>query len=239
MIPKLDAASRSLLLTLALGVFAGALDLSVLSPALPAIGKAFGIQTGALAWIFTLYLLANVASIAIAATLADRYGRRPLYLICIAVFAVGSLLAIGAPNYSIFLIARAIQALGAGGIFPVATAAIGDTVAAEKRGAALGAVAATWGAAAVLGPTIGGIVTHYLSWRWIFAANLPLAIWVFMRARRDVPKNAPRQRPPLDTLGLALLVVGLLLTVAGITLLHLALAIFGILVLTAFVLLER
>ena len=75
-----------LLLTLALGVFAGALDLGVLSPALPAIGREFGVQPGDLAWVFTIYLLVTVLSIALASTLADRYGRRPVYLSCLALY---------------------------------------------------------------------------------------------------------------------------------------------------------
>ena len=239
MIPALDRRTRSLLLTLALGVFVGALDLSVLSPALPAIGREFAVPLGNLAWIFTIYLLANVASIALAATLADRYGRRPIYLICISLFALGSLLAITASNYPLFLLARALQALGAGGIFPVATAAIGDVIPLEKRGAALGAVAATWGAAAVLGPTIGGILTHALNWRWIFAANLPLAAWVFVRALRDVPTTAPRVRPPLDAVGLVTMTAGLLALVAGITTLNPLLGVAGAVVLALFLLFER
>ncbi|MDH2909487.1 MAG: MFS transporter [Candidatus Eremiobacteraeota bacterium] len=239
MIPTLDKRTRSLLLTLALGVFAGALDLSVLSPALPAIGREFAVPLGDLSWIFTLYLLANVASIAIAATLADRYGRRPVYLFCISLFAAGSALAIFSNSYPMFLVARALQALGAGGIFPVATAAIGDVIPLEKRGAALGAVAATWGAAAVLGPSIGGIVTHLLSWRWIFMANIPLATWVFLRALRDVPTTAPRVRPPLDAIGLVAMTAGLLAIVAGVTTFNPWLGATGAVVLLAFVLFER
>ncbi len=88
-----------LLWTLSLGVFAGALDLSVLSPALPALGRDFNVQIGDLAWVFTLYLLVTVLSIALSSTLADRYGRRPVYLACIALFAAGSIVAIAAPSY--------------------------------------------------------------------------------------------------------------------------------------------
>ncbi len=132
---------KRLLATLSLGVFAAALDLSVLSPALPALGHDFGIATNDFAWVFTIYLLVTVPSIAIASTLADRYGRRSVYLACIALFGAGSVLAIASPTYAIFLIARAVQALGAGGIFPVATAAIGDVVPQERRGAALATVA--------------------------------------------------------------------------------------------------
>ena len=235
----LDRSALPLLLTLGLGVFAGALDLSVLSPALPALALAFNVQTGDLAWIFTLYLLVTVASIAIASTLADRYGRRPIYIACVLLFALGSLIAVTAQNFPMFLLARAIQALGAGGIFPVATAAIGDAVPAQRRGAALGLVAATWGLAAVIGPTVGGLVTHFVSWRWIFAANFPLAAIVIFYARKLVPAVAPRVRGPLDVLGLGLLCGGLLLLMDGLTTAHPITAIAGALVLAGFWFWER
>jgi MFS family permease len=205
-----------LLATLALGVFAGALDLSVLSPALPAVGRDFGVQTNDLAWVFTVYLLVTVLSIALASTFADRYGRRPVYLACLALFAAGSIVAIAAPNYTVLLAARGIQALGAGGIFPVATATIGDVVRPGRRGAALGVVAATWGLAAVIGPLVGGVVTHFIAWRWIFVPNVPLAAIVFAMALRDVPVDAPRRRGPLDVGGLALLCLGLLALTDGL-----------------------
>jgi MFS family permease len=231
--------SRPLLLTLGLGVFAGALDLGVLSPALPAIARQFNVQTGELAWIFTLYLLVNVASIAVASTLADRYGRRPVYVACVALFAAGSVIAVVAPSFTVFLLARALQALGAGGIFPVATAAIGDVVPKARRGAALGLVAATWGLAAIIGPMIGGVVTHFISWRWIFAANFPLAAIVIYLARKYVPAAAPRVRGPLDVFGLGLLCAGLLLVMDGLTTMRLATAALGIAALVAFYFWER
>ncbi len=227
-----------LLWTLSLGVFAGALDLSVLSPALPALGHEFGVQTADLAWVFTLYLLVTVLSIALASTLADRYGRRPVYLACLALFAAGSIVAITAPSYAVFLGARAIQALGAGGIFPVATATIGDVVPAGRRGAALGIVAATWGLAAVIGPSIGGLVTHFISWRWIFAANVPLAAVVFALAISDVPAEAPRRRGPLDLLGLALLCMGLLGLMDGLIASRPLIGVMGVVILATFAIWE-
>jgi len=214
---RLDRSTIPLLVTLGLGVFAGALDLGVLSPALPALAKAFDVRTGALAWVFTLYLLANVASIPVMTKLADRNGRRPIYIACVSIFALGSLLAISAPNYVVFLIARAIQAIGAGGIFPVAAAAIGDRIAPERRGAALGLVAATWGVAAIVGPTLGGILTHFLSWHWIFVANIPLAIIVIAMARTTIPANVSNVRGPLDLGGIITLSLGLLAMMLGLT----------------------
>ena len=217
---RIDRSVVPLLVTLGLGVFAGALDLGVLSPALPALGAAFGVGPRDLAWVFTLYLLANVVSIPVATKLADRYGRRPVYVACIAVFAAGSVLAIAAPTFAVFLIARAIQAAGAGGIFPVATAAIGDRVPAERRGAALGLVAATWGLAAVIGPTLGGLITHFISWHWVFALNVPLAMVVIVMARAHVPAVAVNARGPLDVAGIVTLGIGLLATMALLTRLY-------------------
>jgi EmrB/QacA subfamily drug resistance transporter len=233
------ADSRKLLLTLGLGVFAGALDLGVLSPALPALGRAFAVPTGDLAWVFTLYLLVTVASIAIAGTLADRIGRRSVYMGCIALFAAGSVTAIAAPSYAVFLFARALQALGAGGIFPVATAAIADVIEPERRGSALGLIGATWGVAAIVGPTFGGLITHFVSWRWIFVLNVPLALIVLALARRHVPRSAPHVRGPLDGLGLILLCGGLLLLMDGLTTARIVVGLFGALVLAGFVLWER
>ena len=217
---RLDPGTRPLLLTLGLGVFAGALDLGVLSPALPALGAQFAVGPSALAWVFTLYLLANVVAIPIAATLADRNGRRGVYIACVAIFGAGSVLAIAAPSYGIFLLARAIQAIGAGGIFPVATAAIADRVPAQRRGAALGLVAATWGVAAVIGPAFGGAVTRLVSWHWVFVLNVPLAIVVIVLARRYVPATAPRTRGPLDVNGIVTLTIGLLALMSLLTRLY-------------------
>ncbi|MGB6984650.1 MAG: MFS transporter [Candidatus Aquilonibacter sp.] len=226
-------------MTLALGVFAGALDLGVLSPALPAIAREFAVPTGDLAWIFTLYLLVTVASIAIASTLADRFGRRVVYMSCIGLFALGSIVAVVAPSYGILLFARALQALGAGGVFPVATAAIGDVVEPKRRGSVLGALGAVWGVAAIIGPLFGGLVTHYVSWRWIFVLNFPLSAIVLYLAYRYLPRVAPRVRGPLDGLGLTLLCTGLLLLMDGLTTARAVSALLGVAALAGFVWWER
>lgn len=214
---RLDRSTVPLLVTLGLGVFAGALDLGVLSPALPAIGREFGVGARGLPWVFTLYLLANVVSIPIMTKLADRNGRRPIYIACVAIFAAGSVGAILAPTWPSFLAARAVQAFGAGGIFPVATAAIGDRVPPERRGAALGLVAATWGLAAIIGPNLGGVLTHFVTWHWIFVANIPLAIVVIALARTTLPATIANARGPLDVLGIALLALGLVGLMLGLT----------------------
>ncbi len=222
-----DRSHLPLLLTLGLGVFAGALDLGVLSPALPSIAHGFGIPARDVAWTFTLYLFANVVSIPIMTKLSDTIGRRPIYTLCVSIFAAGSVLAIVSPNFTVFLIARGIQAAGAGGIFPVATAAIADRVPLERRGSALGMLGALWGLAAIIGPNLGGVITHFFSWHWIFIANVPLAIAVIFLAQRYVPSTAARVRGPLDIAGIALLAVGLLGVMVGLTRLDTRAASFG------------
>jgi MFS family permease len=174
--------------------------------------------------------------------LADRNGRRPIYIACVAIFAIGSIVAISARSFTVFLIARAIQAAGAGGIFPVATAAIADRVPPERRGAALGLVAATWGLAAIIGPSLGGVLTHLLSWHWIFAANVPLSIIVIFMARTTLPTNVSNVRGPLDIGGILTLTLGLLAVMVALTQLGsllVPLLVAGAVLFIAFVAIER
>jgi len=214
---NIESTHLPMILTLALGVFAGALDLGVLSPALARIAKTFAVAPRDVAWLFTLYLFANVVSIPVMSKLSDTYGRRSLYIVCVSIFAAGSVLAIVSPNFAVLLIARAIQAVGAGGIFPVAAAAVADCIPAERRGSALGLLGAVWGLAGIIGPNVGGIATHFFSWRWIFAANVPLAIIVIILARRHVPAAALQTRGPLDLGGIIMLGAGLLGIMVGLT----------------------
>ncbi|MDE2571083.1 MAG: MFS transporter [bacterium] len=209
-----------LLVTLMLGVFLGALDLSALSPALHQIGGQFGSDGRALSWIFTAYLLAYVVAIPVMSKLSDVYGRRAVYMLDVALFGVGSLLAIFAPSYEVLIAARVVQAAGAGGIFPVATATVADRVPEDRRGGALGMLGAVWGLAGVVGPALGGTIVHFLDWRWVFAINLPLAVLVMLLALRHVHRGGTPRRGPLDFAGLVLLGTALLAATAGLTQIH-------------------
>ncbi len=102
----IDRKNLPLLVTLALGVFVGALDLGVLSPALPALVRTFAIPGRDGAWVMTLYLFANVVSIPVMTKLSDVYGRRPIYIACVTTFVAASVLAITAPTFAMFLAAR-------------------------------------------------------------------------------------------------------------------------------------
>ncbi|MCL4834054.1 MAG: MFS transporter [Caldilineaceae bacterium] len=203
----------SLLTVLFLGVLMGALDIAIVGPALPAIQNAFAIDERAVVWIFTMYVLFNLIGAPLMAKLSDRYGRRAVYLADVALFAGGSLLVALAPNFGLLLAGRALQGISAGGIFPVASAVIGDTFPEEKKGRALGMIGAVFGLAFIVGPILGGILLIW-GWQWLFLVNLPVAGLVMILGSRSLPTTRPAVVQPFDLPGMAALAVA----VIGLTL---------------------
>ncbi len=120
---------NQVLLVLFLGVLMGALDIAIVAPALPSIQKFFDIGDRLLTWTFTIYVLFNLIGTPLMAKLSDTFGRRSIYILDVTLFALGSLVVALSPQsmFSVLLVGRALQGLGAGGIFPVASAVIGDT----------------------------------------------------------------------------------------------------------------
>jgi EmrB/QacA subfamily drug resistance transporter len=152
-----------------------ALDQSIVSTALPRIvGDLGGFSD--LSWVVSAYLLASTVTIPLYGKLSDLYGRRLLFAIAISVFLIGSVLCGLAATMGELIAFRAVQGLGAGGLIPLAQAAIGDLYSPRERGRYQGYVASMWGIAAVSGPLVGGTLTEAISWRWIFYVNLPLGL---------------------------------------------------------------
>ena len=203
-----DSRTRNrLLLVLFVGVLMGALDIAIVGPALPAIQSSFGVDDRALAWVFTIYVLANLVGTPLMAKLSDRAGRRSIYVLDVALFAAGSLVVALSPTFGVLLAGRAIQGLGAGGIFPVASAVIGDTFPVDKRGSALGLIGAVFGIAFLVGPILGGVILYALNWHWLFLINLPIAAVLIVAAMRLLPVTKPQQRRPFDWAGMVVLAV--------------------------------
>ena len=195
---------RPLLLILFVGVLMGALDLAIIGPALPAIQADLGVDSRALAWIFNIYVLFQLMGTPLMAKLSDRFGRRSIYVLNLALFGLGSLILSLSNSFEILLIGRAIQGLGAGGIFPVASAVIGDTFPPEKRGSTLGLLGAVFGIAFLVGPILGGILLRF-SWHWLFLINLPVVIVLIWQALRLLPGSRNAERKPFDAVGAVLL----------------------------------
>ena len=188
------------------GVLMAALDIAIVGPALPAIKTAFGVDERSLSWVFNVYVLMNLIGTPLMAKLSDRYGRRSVYVFDLALFAAGSAIVMLAPAFSFVIIGRAIQGLGAGGIFPVAAAVIGDTFPPEKRGGALGLIGAVFGLAFIVGPLVGGLLL-LAGWHWIFAINLPIALVVGLLAWQALPTARHAVQTSFDWAGMATLTV--------------------------------
>jgi EmrB/QacA subfamily drug resistance transporter len=188
---KVDNKQRNRILTvLFIGVLMGALDIAIVGPAMPAIQRHFPeVTERTLGWIFSVYVLLNLISTPLMAKLSDMYGRRFIYILDVSLFAAGSLVvaASGTVGFWLLLVGRAIQGFGAGGIFPVASAVIGDTFPPEKRGGALGLIGAVFGLAFIVGPIIGGIILTIGAWEWLFLVNIPLAILVIVMGFKVLP----------------------------------------------------
>jgi EmrB/QacA subfamily drug resistance transporter len=195
-----------ILLLLLVGVFMGSLDIGIVGPALPAIGTDFQVNERLLSWVFTIYILFFMIGTPLMAKLSDIYGRKSIYLVNIILFAVGSIVTITAFSFEMILLGRAIQGVGAGGIFPVANAFIGDIFPPEKRGGALGILSSVWGLSSVLGPVLGGLLLDY-GWQWLFIINIPISILVLLASLYILPKTKRNPEAKFDWLGIFILSV--------------------------------
>ncbi|MDA1029419.1 MAG: MFS transporter, partial [Bacteroidetes bacterium] len=201
-----------ILFVLFLGVLLAALDIAILGPAIPALREAFGLGERQVSWVFSVWVLANLVSVPIMSKMADRHGRRTIYLLDIVLFAAGSLVVALAPSFAVLLVGRALQGSAASGIFPVAGAVIGDAFEPEKRGRAFGVLGSVFGVAFIIGPILAGMIL-LIGWRWLYLAFLPLALIVFLVGWRILPRKYDRTEKPLDKMGLGSL-VGILLALA-------------------------
>jgi EmrB/QacA subfamily drug resistance transporter len=202
-----DKRRNQVLLVLFLGVLMGALDIAIIAPALPAIQTYFGVDARALAWTFSAYVLFNLIGTPLMSKLSDMFGRRSIYVLDVALFAIGSLVVAFSPQgmFGMVLAGRALQGFGAGGIFPVASAVIGDTFPPEKRGSALGLIGAVFGIAFIIGPILGGIMLGLLGWQWLFFINIPIAVVVIVMGLRLLPTGRAATQVRFDWIGMLVL----------------------------------
>jgi len=206
-----DRQRNRLLAVLFVGVLMGALDIAIVGPALPAIRSEFGLDARAVSWVFSAYVLANLIGTPLMAKLSDFFGRRAVYVLDVALFAAGSLVVAfshGSGAFWLLLLGRVVQGLGAGGIFPVASAVIGDTFPPEKRGGALGLIGAVFGLAFIIGPILGGVLLPF-GWQWLFLINLPVAAVVVALAWRLLPHHKVAGAGGFDAAGMIALAVAL------------------------------
>lgn len=198
-----------------------AIDTTILATAVPSIVEDLGGFTQ-FPWLFSAYLLAQAVTTPVYGKLADVVGRKPLMLLGIGLFVLGSVLCGLAWSMPTLIAARAVQGLGAGAIQPASMTIMGDLYSVEERAVAQSYVASVWASAAVIGPTLGGLFAEHASWRWIFWINVPLgllAALVLLRSFHEVSARAGEatgRRPRLDVAGALLLAGGAGLLLLGL-----------------------
>ncbi|HEY7240186.1 MAG TPA: MDR family MFS transporter [Burkholderiales bacterium] len=200
-----------------LPMFMAAVDQTLLATATPAIAASLGGLRDT-SWIAVGYLLASATIVPVYGRLGDRKGRRDVLLVALGVFTLGSLACGLAQSLPQLVAARILQGLGGGGLMTLSQALIGELVPPRERARFQGYFALVFTAASVTGPVLGGLVVTHASWRWLFLANLPLAVFAAWRLAR-LPKG--EKHPPAargaDLPGHVLFAIGALCTLFWLT----------------------
>ncbi len=202
-------AKMEILFAVMLGLFLGALDQTIVGPALPTIVTQLA-GNDIYVWAVTIYLLTSTISVPFWGKISDLYGRKPIFMLGIGIFLVGSALSGLSQNMTELILFRGIQGIGAGSLFPVALAVIGDLFTPAERGKYQGLFGAVFGVAFIVGPLVGGYLTEHISWHWIFYVNIPIGLLSLYFIWRLLPvvKN-PRATRNFDILG------GIIFTIAA------------------------
>lgn len=203
------------LLAVMLSMSLVAIDSTILATAVPAVVEDLG-GFSQFPWLFSVYLLAQAVTVPIYAKLADLYGRKPVMLVGIVLFVVGSLLCGLAWGMTSLIVFRAVQGIGAGAVQPIGQTIIGDIYTVAERAKVQGYLASVWAVSAVLGPTLGGLFADYLSWRWVFLVNLPVGLAAAVMFWRGFHESVERRRHRIDYAGAVLLTAGGLALLLGL-----------------------
>ena len=182
---------KLLLSAIALGVVMDGIDGSIVNVALPTMAAYFDTDTGTISWVIITYLLMMAGLLLVFGKIADRGYAKKLFLLGFVIFTVGSVACGIAPTLDILLAARLVQGIGAAMIAAVAPLLCMRYLPREMLGTALGVIAATASIGFAAGPAIGGILTQYLSWHWIFLVNIPIGIVGILFAARVIPGDEP------------------------------------------------
>ena len=210
-------AKMEILFAVMLGLFLGALDQTIVGPALPTIVDQLH-GNDLYTWAVTSYLLTSTISVPFWGKLSDIYGRKPIFMIGIVLFLIGSALSGLSQTMEQLIFFRGLQGIGAGSLFPVALSIIGDMFTPAERGRYQGLFGAVFGVAFVAGPLIGGYLTEHVGWHWIFYVNIPIGIVALAVIQRLLPtvksKNATRN---FDILGGVIFTIATTMFLIGLT----------------------
>jgi EmrB/QacA subfamily drug resistance transporter len=192
-----------------------AIDATVIATAVPSVVAELG-GFAEFPWLFSVYLLAQAVTVPVYGKLADVFGRKPVMLVGIGLFLVGSILCGLAWSMGALIAFRAVQGLGAGAVQPMSMTIVGDLYTLEERAKVQGYIASVWAVSSVVGPTLGGVFSEYVSWRWIFFVNIPLCLVAAAAIGLRFSERVQRRRARIDYAGAGVLTVALTLLVLGL-----------------------
>jgi EmrB/QacA subfamily drug resistance transporter len=208
--PLTHAQRNTVLLAALLALFLGAMDALVVSAAMPSVVADLG-GLSLYSWVYSAYFLARAVSLPVFGKITDMYSSRGIFLSAIAIFLVASAAAGAAWNMESLIVARVFQGIGAGGIFALVYVVLADISAPSSRGRTMSLASSVWGIASVLGPTLGGVIVTWFSWRWIFLLNIPagaLCLWGI--GTYFVETRSKKTGVQLDLLGVFTLTIAIL-----------------------------
>jgi EmrB/QacA subfamily drug resistance transporter len=206
-----------ILFAVLLGLFLGALDQTITGPALPTVVTELG-GNEFYVWAVTIYLLTSTVSIPFWGKLSDIYGRKPIFMIGIVIFLIGSALSGLSQDMTQLILFRGLQGVGAGSIFPVALAVIGDLFTPADRARYQGLFGAVFGIAFIVGPLVGGFLTEQVSWHWIFYVNVPIGLISLYFIWRLLPTvKTPKATRNFDIIGGTIFTAAVSFLLVGLT----------------------
>src|SRR5437660_5158757 len=212
------ASKWAVLAIVAIGVFMATLDTSIVNISLPAIARSFGVPlSGEIEWVIIAYLVVTAGVLLTAGRISDMIGRKPIRAAGLIIFTVGSAFCGFAPSLGLLIAARALQGLGGALIMAISPAMLTSAFPAHERGRALGLNAVVVALGVSTGPTLGGIITSTLSWRWIFFVNLPIGIIGLILTMRILKEKMRWNRGKFDPAGAILLALGLVAITLGLS----------------------
>jgi len=203
-----------LIISISLATFMSALDGTVVNIALPTISQAFDVSTSTVSWVSTVYLLVMAGCVLIFGKVSDTIGFKKVFLGGFLIFTIGSFACGFLPDFIFSFTAlvgsRAFQAIGGAMISAIGPAMVTAYIPMDQKGKAMGIVLTFAALATAIGPTIGGILTQFLSWNWIFFINVPIGIVAILLGAKVIPSVQARERTErFDRAGAALIFVGL------------------------------
>ncbi|KAF3063205.1 hypothetical protein CFAM422_010012 [Trichoderma lentiforme] len=205
---------------LCLALFLAALDMTIITTAIPTISNHFGSSAGYI-WIGSAYLLGNAAFVPTWGKISDIFGRKPTLIVSVAIFWIGSLLCAVSTSMGMLIAARAIQGVGGGGTIVLPNICISDLFSMRKRGMYFGILGMVWALASAIGPILGGVFTSKVSWRWCFYINLPLGgigllILIFVLKLHNPRTPVKQGLAAIDWVGNVLIIGGTLMLLFGL-----------------------